>query len=330
MKQRQNHLEAAEGVPIAERLAALAESDRLRMLRVLECEELSVGEVAQVMQQPQSTVSRRLKILTEAGWLRRRSVGTSAIYALVLDDLPESARRLWATVRQSLDDDRQTRDDLLRLETVIAARHDDSQAFFGRVVGEWDSIRTELFGAGFTPPALLGLLDPSWVVADIGCGTGNAPEHLASHVKRVIAVDQSQPMLDAAAKRLSRFDNVEFRHGSAEALPIDDGSIDAAVCVLVLHHLDDPVVALREMRRVLKPGGVTLIVDMTAHQREEFRQRMGHRRLGIAADEMTAMCDEAGLTEARVSALPVAPSARGPSLFVATARRPAGRKTPRK
>jgi ArsR family transcriptional regulator len=330
MKHRRSHLEAAESVPIAERLAALAESDRLRMLRVLECEELSVGEVAQVMQQPQSTVSRRLKILTEAGWLRRRSVGTSAIYALVHDDLPESARRLWASVRQSLDNDRQTRDDLLRLESVVAARGQDSQAFFGRVVGEWDSIRTELFGAGFTPPALLGLLDPAWVVADIGCGTGNAPEHLASHVRRVIAVDQSQPMLDAAAKRLSRFANVEFRHGSAEALPIDDGSIDAAVCVLVLHHVEDPVVALGEMRRVLKPGGVALIVDMTAHQREEFRQRMGHRRLGIAADEMIAMLTEAGLVEARVSALPVAPSARGPSLFVATARRPSGRETPRK
>ena len=321
MKRRESHLETAEAVPIAERLGALAESDRLRMLRVLECEELSVGEVAQVMQQPQSTVSRRLKILTETGWLRRRSVGTSAFYALVHDDLPESARRLWATVREGLDDDHQMHDDLLRLETVLAARKNDSQAFFGRVVGEWDKIRGELFGSGFTPPALLGLLDPSWVVADIGCGTGNAPEHLASHVRRVIAVDQSEPMLEAAAKRLARFDNVEFRLGSAEALPIDDASIDAAVCVLVLHHLEEPVAALREMHRALKPGGVALIVDMAAHQREEFRDQMGHRRLGISADEMTGMLEESGFTEARVSALPAHPNARGPSLFVATARK---------
>ncbi|MCB9848934.1 MAG: metalloregulator ArsR/SmtB family transcription factor [Phycisphaeraceae bacterium] len=330
MKHRTTHLEAVEDVPIAERLAALAEGDRLRMLRVLEREELSVGEVAQVMQQPQSTVSRRLKILTESGWLRRRSVGTSAFYALVQDDLPESARRLWTTVRQSLDDDPQTHDDLLRLQAVLASRHHDSQAFFGRVVGEWDTIRTELFGAGFTPPALLGLLDPSWVVADIGCGTGNAPEHLASHVRRVIAVDQSQPMLEAAAKRLARFDNVEFRLGDAASLPIEDRAVDAVVCVLVLHHLDTPELALREMRRVLKPGGVALLVDMTAHQREEFRAQMGHRRLGIAADEMIALLDGAGFTEARVSALPVAPGARGPSLFVATARTPSAASTSNK
>lgn len=322
MKTRSSHLDNAEAVPVADRLAALAEADRLRMLRVLEVEQLSVGEVAQVMQQPQSTVSRRLKILTETGWLRRRSVGTSAFYALVRDDLPESARRLWATVRESLDDDPQTRDDLLRLDTVLAARRSDSQAYFGRVVGEWDTIRGELFGSGFTPPALLGLLDPSWTIADIGCGTGNAPEHLAAHVNRVIAVDQSEPMLEAAAKRLARFGNVDFRLGPAEELPIDDNEVDAVVSVLVLHHLDDPVVALREMRRVLKPGGVALLVDMTAHQREEFREQMGHRRLGIAADEMNTMCSEAGLHEARVSGLPVPPGAKGPSLFVATARKP--------
>jgi len=321
MKHRTNHLEAAEAVPVADRLGALAETDRLRMLRVLECEELSVGEVAQVMQQPQSTVSRRLKILTETGWLRRRSVGTSAFYTLVQDDLPESARRIWATVRDSLNDDRQIHDDMLRLDTVLGARTNDSQAYFGRVVGEWDKIRGELFGSGFTPPALLGLLDPEWVVADIGCGTGNAPAHLAAHVKQVIAIDQSEPMLEAAAKRLSHFDNVDFRLGSAEALPLEDASIDAAVCVLVLHHLEDPVNALSEMHRALKPGGIALLVDMSAHQHEEFRDQMGHRRLGIGSDEMTEMLTEAGFTESRVSALPVAPSARGPSLFVATARK---------
>jgi len=310
---------------MAERLAALAEDDRLRMLRVLEHEELSVGEVAQVMQQPQSTVSRRLKMLTDAGWLRRRSVGTSAFYALVFDDLPEPARRLWAAVRESLRDDRKLHDDQMRLETVLAARQQDSQAFFGRVAGEWDSIRGELFGAGFTPPALLGLLDPEWVVADIGCGTGNAAQHLASHVKRVIAVDQSQPMLEAASKRLARYDNVEFRHGAAEDLPLDSDTLDAVICVLVLHYLEDPAIALVEMRRVLKPGGVALIVDMSAHDREELRHQMGHRRLGIGADEMREMMGEAGFSEARVSPLPLAPHAKGPSLFVATGRKGAGK-----
>jgi len=222
-----------------------------------------------------------------------------------------------------MDDPRQQREDFARLESVLAERRDDSLGYFGRVAGEWDKIRSELFGGAFTPPALLALLSADWVVADIGCGTGNASEQLAPHVRRVIAVDPSQPMLDAAAKRLSAFGNVELRQGSVERLPIEDASLDAAVLVLVLHYVEDVAGALREVRRALKPGAVCLIVDMVEHDRQEFRRMMGHRRAGFAEREALDLLGDAGFVDARWRALPPSPESRGPGLFVATARRKA-------
>ncbi len=314
---------AAPSAGIASRLDALAEAVRLRILRVLERQELSVGEIAAVMTLPQATVSRHLKIHTETAWLQRRALGTATLYRLILDDLPEQSRRLWTTVRDQMDDPRQQREDLSRLDAVLAERRDDSLGYFGRVAGEWDKIRSVLFGAAFTPPALLALLSADWVVADIGCGTGNAAEQLAPHVRRVIAVEPSQPMLDAAGKRLGEFENVELRLGGVERLPIEDQSIDAAVMVLVLHYVEDPAAALREVRRVTRPGGVCLLVDIVEHDRQDFKRAMGHRRSGFAERETLDLLADAGFTDARWRALPPSPGSRGPGLFVATARRKA-------
>jgi ArsR family transcriptional regulator len=171
------------------RLAVLSEPDRLRALRVLEAEELSVGELANTLQLPQSTVSRHLKLLMDGGWLMRRSVGTATLYRLILDDMSLDARELWLVVRKQMGDTAELREDQRRLAGVIAERKVDSQAFFGRVVGEWDELRARLFGTDFTLRAMLALLPPEWAVADLGCGTGNAAELLAPNVERVVAVD---------------------------------------------------------------------------------------------------------------------------------------------
>ena len=150
----------------------------------------------------------------------------------------------------------------------------DSQAYFFAPGGIGRRPHS-LFGTAFAPYALLGLLRPDWVVADLGCGTGNGSECLAPYVDRVIAIDASLPMLDAARKRLSGRPNVEFRAGNLEALPLADASVDAAVCMLVLHHLAEPAAAMRELSRVLRPdrGGVALVVDMLPHAQ---RTTAGH------------------------------------------------------
>lgn len=308
---------------VTERLAALAEPIRLRIARLLEAEELTVGEVAKIVQLPQSTVSRHLKILAEGGWLARRSAATATLYRLVLDDLPPESRSLWITVRGQMTETPDLAEDGRRLAAVLAERRLDSQAFFGRVGGEWDAVRASLFGHGFTARALLSLLPREWTIADLGCGTGNASELLAPHAERVIAVDLSAPMLEAARRRLAGRTNVEFAEGSLERLPLADRSVDAAVCFLVLHHIDEPARAVREMRRILRRdhgGGVALIVDMVEHDRNEYRQTMGHKHLGFGTDQIGRVLGESGFGQVRVQVLPTDPDAKGPALFVATGR----------
>ena len=308
---------------LADRLAGVADELHLRMLRVLEQDELSVGEVASVFQMPQSTISRRLKLLADAGWLQKRTVGPATLYSLSLDDLSNAHRAIWVAARAQITADATCAEDDRRRLAVLGERQADSLAYFGRVAGAWDQVRSELFGDNFTAAALLAMLDPDWVVADIGCGTGNAAALLAPHVARVIAIDQSDAMLEAVRKRLSHMANVEVRAGMLETLPLDDESVDAITCVLVLHHLDTPDLALSEMVRALKPGGAILILDMIAHDHAEFRRIMGHKRLGFDEDAMRSLLQNAGFERIRLTRVPSSPQAKGPGLFVATGRKSA-------
>lgn len=320
--------ERLSDIPVAMRLAVLADKTRLRLLRVLEGAELSVGELAQVFQSPQSTISRHLKVLADAGWIVRRSEGTATFYRMVLDDLTTSARALWLTIRdQSAQGDRaEHAEDVRRVSAVLDERRTDSQAYFGRVAGEWDEVRQELFGTRFTLNALLELFAASWVVADLGCGTGNIAELLAPVVKRVIAVDQSGPMIDAAKRRLKGVKNVEFIESELSSLPIAAGSVDVAAFGLVLHHVAKPELPLKEAARILRSGeggevpGRVLVVDMVRHDRSEYRHLMGHQHLGFSRENMESRFEAAGLEPMSFRELPVDPDARGPGLFVATAR----------
>lgn len=311
---------AKDSTTITGLLSTLSEPARLRLLRVLETEELSVGELASVLQLPQSTVSRHLKHLAQAGWLVRRQERTATLYRLVLDELRPDARSLWAAVRNEVDRNPSADfdEDARRVRAVLAQRMTDSATFFGRVAGEWDDVRQALFGSGFTQAALLGLLNPDWEIADLGCGTGNASEHLAPWVKRVVAVDRSEPMLEAARKRLDGVGNVEFVAGELDELPLGDASVDAAVCVLVLHHVEDPAAVLGEMRRVVRPGGAALVIDMAAHDRDEYRRSMGHRHLGFSDERIGELLREAGFDRAAVRHLRPNAKAMGPGLIAAT------------
>ncbi len=310
-------------------LTDLSEPVRIRILRLLEREELSVGEVASVVQLPQSTVSRHLKMLADGSWLAKRTEGTATLYRLVLDDLERGAAALWVTVRDQLlpgsgsPESGELAEDTRRLASVLAERRTDSQSFFGRVAGQWDDLRNELFGDRFTLSGLLALIPHDWTVADLGCGTGNAAEYFAPLVKRVMAVDQSPPMLKAARKRLAGHSNISFLRGELNNLPIDDASVDAAVMVLVLHHIDDLAGACSEVRRILRPGGVFLAIDMVEHDRQLYRHTMGHRWLGFSDKQMTTLLTSAGLIDPRFIVLPSDPGARGPGLFACTAFVPA-------
>jgi ubiquinone/menaquinone biosynthesis C-methylase UbiE len=306
---------------IFEDLTTLADATRSRMLLLLERHELMVSELCSILQLPQSTVSRHLKTLADAGWVSSRRDGTSRFYTLALDDRGPATRRLWSLLREQVSTTSGADQDARRLASVLARRQTKSQEFFESAAGQWDRLRQELFGRSSHLLAIPGLLDSGWAIGDLGCGTGQVAAALAPFVRQVIAVDRSTDMLQAARRRLGSLANVDVRRGELEALPIGDAELDAATLLLVLHHVSDPGAALAEAGRVLKPGGRLLISDMLPHDREEYRHQMGHVWLGLDGDQLKKLLGQAGFDEVRIVPLPVDPDAKGPALFVATAER---------
>ncbi len=310
---------SAAALPLLDSFSALADATRCRMLWLLEQQELTVSELCSVLQLPQSTVSRHLKTLADAGWVTSRRDGTSRYYALASGGADEARAQIWALTRAQLVGRAGIEQDARRLSSVLAGRSRTSQAFFATAAGEWDQLRADLFGGDFSIQAVIGLLPDDWVVGDLGCGTGPLLSLLSTSVGRVIGVDGSEEMLAAARGRTRHRPNVELRRGSLEAVPIADNTLDAAVMMLVLHHLPSPAAALSEACRVLKPGGRLLIVDMAPHEHEEYRQQMGHVWLGFGEDQLRRLCEQSGLDLRRIAPLVPVAEAKGPTLFAATA-----------
>jgi ArsR family transcriptional regulator len=308
-------------VAILEHMSALSDSTRCRMLLLLEKHELTVSELCAVLQMPQSSVSRHLKTLADDNWVVSRRDGTSRFYSMVVEDLDPAARRLWPLIREQVSATSAAGQDDRRLRGVLTRRRAKSQEFFASAAGGWDRLRTELFGDTFFLWAVLGLIDPNLVVGDLGCGTGQLTETVAPYVRRVIAVDSSTDMLEAARQRVADAPNVDIRQGELENLPIDAGELDAALLSLVLHYSPSPARALADVGRALRAGGRVLVVDMLPHEREEYQQQMGHVWLGFSEKQMTRLLAGAGFGDVRFRMLPADPDARGPALFAAAATR---------
>lgn len=307
---------------VFDHLSALADSTRARLLTALEAHELSVRELQAALQLPQSTISRHLRTLADHGWVSARPEGASHRYRFSAPAPGSSRHRLWALVREEVAASRTAKGDKDRIRAVLTERHARSREFFAGEAGRWDRLREELFGRRYELGVLLGLLDPEAVVGDLGCGTGALAAELAPFVARVIAVDESAPMLDAARARLANLPNVELREGELELLPVREDELSLAILAMVLPYVVDPGRILLEAGRAVQPGGRILVLDLQPHDRVEWEQTMGHLWRGIGRLQMIEWLNGAGFREARYVPLPPLPEARGPALFVATARKP--------
>ncbi len=313
-------------------LRLLADGTRLRILGLLEREELTVGELSRSLGLAQSRVSNHLRLLREAGLLSERHAGTSTHLrlapALAEEPAPKDRTlpgRLWSTLRANLDDLPEHAADLARLSFVLRERG-GSPDFFDELAGEYDK-RAGDFETGLARQrAAAQLLPAELCLADVGCGTGYMAEALAGHRGRLILIDRSEPMLARARARLAHaHGQLEFRRGSTEALPLADGEVDGLLCGLVLHHLLELDRPLAECFRALKPGGTLVALELHPHGEEWMRRELGDRHLGLEPQDVLAAFRRAGFSELRLDAAqdryrPAHPEGRPVALALYTVR----------
>ncbi len=307
---------------------ALAEPTRRRILQALLQHELSVTELVEVLDQPQSTVSRHLKVLRNAELISDRRNGVAVHYSPSSAAVGGDNSSLQAHLIRWLEREAPPKALQHRIQQVLERRHAETVGFFESVGQRWDQMRTDCFGSSFHLEALTALLPKSWVVADIGAGTGYLLPALAGAFEKVIAIEPVDTLLEAARSRpgLRGADNVDFRSGDLRELPMADEEVDLAIAMSVLHHVPDPAAALGEIGRVVKPKGRVLVVEQHAHRCEAFREMMGGRWWGFECQRLAEMVQEAGFEDVTCRELqtagPTSASApETPDLFVLTGTR---------
>ncbi len=307
--------------PMVAWMQSLSDPTRVRLLRLLEKSELSVAEMCNTLQMPQSTVSRHLKMLADDGWASARREGASNWYRMATSQFPLSQKKLWTVARGHVVPETTAEQDDARLEQVLESRRSKSQNFFSSAAGRWDRMRGELFGHRIDAWGIAAGWDSGSVVGDLGCGTGMISQTLAPWVDQVIAVDASLAMLNAARKRLRDTDNVDLRKGELTDLPIDPRVLSAAIMVLVMPYLADPQRVFEEVHRATKPRGRLIVLDMLPHDREEYRDELGHSWMGFSKEQLEQWLNDTGWALDRWMVIPPDPEAKGTQTFVASALR---------
>ena len=299
----------------------LSDPTRIRILALLEREELAVQDLMAILGMAQSRVSRHLAILRQAGMLSDRRDGTFVFYRMS-PSLPDAWRSAWTLVSQARAGDPSAARDAAALAAHRDARQTRTRAFFDAVGPEWDALRKVFNDDALRARAVARLVPPGLTVADVGTGTGILARELAALGCRVVAVDHSPRMLEAARANLEGAGTVELREGTAEALPLSDAEVDAAFAHMVLHYLASPTDAIREMARVVRPGGRVVLADFERHDRDWMREELGVVWLGFPPGEVSAWLEEAGLEDVRIELEANAAPRELPRIFIASGRKP--------
>jgi len=278
-------------------LKSLADPSRLRLTAVLLRGEFTVQELTRIFSMGQSRISRHLKILAEAGVLTVKRQGTWSYYRVGDGNAFFNAIR--PAFEHELESLPERADDLAALAQVLEERRRRSREFFDRHARQWDDLARTLLPVPAYRERLVALVPMGTTVLEIGVGTGGLLPELAVRASTVIGVDHSPAMLDEARRRLAQtgLDGIDLRLGEMTHLPLSDEGVECVVANMVLHHAADPVSVLREMWRVLKPGGTLVLADLVRHEREAAREQLADQWLGFGEDELESWLAMAGFTD---------------------------------
>ncbi len=273
-------------------LKVLADPTRVRLLALLERDELTVAELAAVTRLAQPRVSTHLAKLKEAELVLDRRAGVSAYYRFNGDKLEDAERALWDVLRAGTNDPL-LRQDADRLTEVLAARSAD-QNWADSVAGDME----RHYSPGRTWEALaraaLPLLAPGDVL-DVASGDGVLAELLAPYSRRYICIDSSSKVVLAASERLRKLEHVEVREGDMLRLPFDKPQFDLVLLMHALTYAEKPALAIAEAARVLRKGGQLLATCLARHEHKSVVMPYGHVNMGFTEKELRKYAEKAGL-----------------------------------
>ena len=287
---------------ILKNLRLLADPSRLRILLLVEREELSVAELQEILGMGQSRISTHLAQLKQAGLLEDRRNGKSILYRLKPGAQSNGFSQMLSVLRQAAAEIPEASEDSEALRLALRRRQDKMRAYFDELAGK--------FGRNYVPgrswqglaETLLTLMPPM-VIADLGAGEGTFSQLLARRSKKVIAVDNSDKMVEYGRELASKHGvkNLEYRKGDLEAVPIRDAAVDLAFFSQALHHAQHPARAVAEAWRILKPGGRIVVLDLLRHNYEEAREMYADLWLGFTEVELTRFLRQTGFKNIETS-----------------------------
>ncbi len=281
-------------------LRALSDPTRLRIVALLERDELSVNELQEITRLGQSRISTHLGLLADCALVQSRREGKRTFYKLnaangAIGEFIQLAMRGAKELPEHGGDQ-------INLKRILARRREQAQVYFNQVAGRFDRV----YGPGRSWQAfghLLLRILPPLVVADLGAGEGLLSELLARRCKKVIAVDNSEKIVafGAAKAKKNGLKNLEFRQGDLQNPPIEAGSVDLVILSQALHHADEPARAIRSAHKILRSGGQILILDLLKHNFDKAREHYGDRWPGFAESDLHRWLDEAGFKKIEIS-----------------------------
>lgn len=291
---------------ILKSLRVLSDPNRVRILLILEQEELSVAELQEILTMGQSTISTHLAQLKQAGLVEDRRIGKNSLYRFKAEadasGHHDATAQLLELVKQAAAEIPEAVQDQAALQLVLRKRQDKMRVFFDEMAGKFG--RTYVPGRSWKglAEALLQLMQPM-VIADLGAGEGVLSMLLAQRATQVIAIDNSEKMVEVGTEhaRQQGVKNLEYRQGDIEEVPISDASVDLAFFSQSLHHALHPERAVAEAWRILKPGGRIAVLDLVKHRFEEARELYADQWLGFSEVEVEAALLKAGFVNVKTS-----------------------------